>query len=50
MCTGNTIKSTVGNGTSCPTTCDGMSKVPNSAHNACGKIVDTGRIEFKPSF
>ena len=37
MCTGNTVKSTVGNDTSCPTTCDGIIIVPNSGYTACGK-------------
>ena len=37
MCTGNTVQSTVGNGTSCPNICDGLTKVPNSGHRACGK-------------
>ena len=40
MCTGNTVKSTVDYETSCPTTCDGMTKVPNSGHTACGKSRD----------
>ena len=44
MCTGNTVKSTVGNDTSCPTTCDGMKKIPNSGHTACGKSKNTSGI------
>ena len=37
MCIGNTVKSTADYETSCPTTCDGLTKVPNSGHTACGK-------------
>ena len=36
-CTGNTVKSTEGDAASCPTVCNGMTKVPNSGHTACGK-------------
>ena len=35
MCTGNTIKTTVGDG-SCNQTCDGENQVSNSGHTACG--------------
>ena len=40
LCTGNTIKSVTGDATSCnaDTACDGITKVPNSARTACGKI------------
>ena len=41
MCTGNTVKSTEGDGPSCPTVCDGMTKVPNSGHTVCGKSVNS---------
>ena len=37
MCTGNTVKLTMDEDTSCSTTCDGMTMVPNSGHTACGK-------------
>ena len=40
MCTGNTVKSTVGHDTSCITTCDGLTKVPSSGHTACGESSD----------
>ena len=43
MCTGNTVKS-VGNDTSCPTTCDGMTKIPNAGHTACGNSKNTSGI------
>ena len=44
MCTGNTVKSTVGNDTSCSTVCDGMTKVSNSEHTACGESGNTSNI------
>ena len=37
MCPENTVKSTEGDDTSCPTVCDGVTKVPNSGHSDCGK-------------
>ena len=37
MCTGNTVKTSVGNGTSCDGTCDGVKAVPNEGHTDCGK-------------
>ena len=43
-CTRNTVKSTADDGTSCPTDCDGMTKVPNSGHTACGKKKNTSDI------
>ena len=36
MCTGNTIKSTVGDDATCTQTCDGTTNVPNAGHTACG--------------
>ena len=39
MCTGNTVKSTIGNDTSCSDTCDGMTQVPNAGHTARGSIL-----------
>ena len=44
MCTGNTVKSTEGDDTSCPTVCDGIRYVPNSGHTACGKSVVNSRF------
>ena len=40
MCTGNTVQPIADYGTSCPTTCDGLTKIPNSGHTACGKSSD----------
>ena len=37
MCTGNSVKSEVGDNTSCPVVCEGITDVPNSEHSACGK-------------
>ena len=37
-CTGNNIKSSVGNTTYCADSCDGPSTVPNVGHTACGKM------------
>ena len=36
MCTGNTIKATVGNETNC-VTCDGIKEVANENHTTCGR-------------
>ena len=40
MCTGNDIKSAIGEATDCSadTECDGSSHVPNPGHTACGKF------------
>ena len=38
MCTGNDIKSEVGDAEDCGDTCNGVSRVPNAAHTACGKL------------
>ena len=35
-CSGNTIKTSAGNTTSCEATCDGPSTVPNADNTACG--------------
>ena len=36
ICPGNTIKTSVGNATSCNATCDGVTTVPNGKHTTCG--------------
>ena len=36
MCTGNTIKTTVGNTADCNEACDGVGTVPNADHGTCG--------------
>ena len=43
VCTGYTVQPIADYGTSCPTTCDGLTNVPNSAHTACGKSSDALR-------
>ena len=39
-CTGNTIKTNVGNTSDCNTdpACDGTLKIPNDLHNDCGNL------------
>ena len=38
MCTGNTIKTTVGNTANCNATCDGIKEVANENHTMCGEF------------
>ena len=49
LCTGNNIKSTIGDAADCDadTACDGTTKVPNSENTACGKNIITGFLKQK---
>ena len=38
MCTGNTIKPSPGNATSCETTCSGENTGPSEDHTGCGEF------------
>ena len=50
-CTGNTIKTNVGNSSDCNTdpACDGTIKVPNDLHNDCGIVCSSicQTVDFK---
>ena len=50
MCTGNRVKPEVGDDTSCPVVCDGMTNVPNLNHSACGKYTQKWPLDKMRSF
>ena len=43
LCTGNKIKSVIGDFPDCDASCDGMMNIPNAAHTSCGKQSYTSR-------
>ena len=47
MCTGNTIKKTIGNLGKCniDSPCDGVTMVPNENHTDCGKYIQMKYIQ-----
>ena len=51
LCTGNTIKSTIGDASDCDadTSCDGTTKVPNAEHTACGRTAVPSHFNYSLS-
>ena len=41
ICTGNDVKPTAGDTSSCPMVCNGTTEVPNSGHTECGMNSNT---------